>query len=112
MVFYLISPIIPFIQYAVFKEYIAKNLCVRKDIPNNCCHGKCYLEKQVKNTTETGESEERNSNRKVQVRPLNEFLSSLNKFPGLFGIHLIHCVITESIIFPRFVSDVFVPPEI
>lgn len=111
LVFYLISPIIPYIHYAVFKEYIAKNLCVRKNIPNSCCHGKCYLEKQVRNTKETGESEERNTNKKVQVRPLNEFLSSLNNHHDLFGIHLFHFVKTESINFQWFVSAIFVPPE-
>ena len=112
LVFYLISPVIPYIHYAVFKEYIAKNLCVKKDIPHNCCHGKCYLEKQVKNVKETGDNEERNTNKKAESRPLNEFLSGYISFPDLFGISIKHIVKTVTISFTWFISEIFVPPEI
>jgi hypothetical protein len=29
------------------REYIAKNLCVKKKIVNNCCKGSCQLNKQL-----------------------------------------------------------------
>ena len=112
LVFYLISPVIPYIHYAVFKEYIAKNLCVKKDIPHNCCQGKCYLEKQVKNIKETGDNEERNSNRKAESRPLNEYLSGSFSFPALFAVSIRYILKIEAINVLWFVSIIFVPPEI
>ena len=36
----------------LFKEYIAENLCEKKDEPESCCEGKCFMEKQVKQITE------------------------------------------------------------
>jgi len=34
-------------EYQVNKNYIAKNLCVKKDVVNNCCQGKCFVEKEM-----------------------------------------------------------------
>ncbi len=30
------------------RDYISKNLCVKKEIKNNTCNGKCHLKKQLK----------------------------------------------------------------
>lgn len=35
------------LQFKINQNYIAKNLCVKKDLPNNCCKGSCQLEKQL-----------------------------------------------------------------
>lgn len=38
------------IIYANFelnRDYIAKNLCVKKDVPENCCKGSCQLKKEL-----------------------------------------------------------------
>ncbi|MDR0543567.1 MAG: hypothetical protein LBH19_15340 [Dysgonamonadaceae bacterium] len=43
----------PYIEYSLFKNYIAENVCVKKNEPNNCCKGKCYLEKQIQAVSET-----------------------------------------------------------
>lgn len=72
---------IPFIQYYLFKNYIAKNLCVKKDIANNCCHGKCFLEKQLKVASETNPDNEHNKPAQNQKKNIsneenNEFLNS------------------------------------
>ncbi len=40
------------------REYIASELCVKRDEPGNCCQGKCYLNKKLKaaspNSTNSG----------------------------------------------------------
>lgn len=33
--------------FEINRDYIAKNLCVKKDEPNNCCKGKCHLKKEL-----------------------------------------------------------------
>jgi hypothetical protein len=29
------------------KDYIASNLCINRDKPKSCCHGKCFLNKKM-----------------------------------------------------------------
>ncbi len=37
-----------YVSFKINQERIAKTLCVQKEIKNNCCKGKCHLEKQLK----------------------------------------------------------------
>jgi hypothetical protein len=112
MVSYICRPIIPYVQYAVFKDYIAKNLCVYKDKPNSCCQGKCYLDKQAKKASQTTDSEDRNTNRKVQNKEINEFLISRIALPEIFETDLLHLIKAQSGIPSMFISAIFIPPEI
>jgi hypothetical protein len=111
LVFYLSRPVIPYIQYAIFKDYISKNLCVNKDKPNSCCHGKCYLEKQLSKSTETSDTEERSTNKKISNKQVNEFLISHVSIPQVTEISLRHVLNTETIIISQDISAIFVPPE-
>ena len=111
MVFYICRPVMPYIQYAVFKDYIAKNLCVNKDKPKSCCQGKCYLEKQIKKSTETSDTEEKSSNKKISNKEVNEFLFSHISIPQLTEISLQQVVNTETIIVSQVVAAIFVPPK-
>jgi hypothetical protein len=36
-----------FLMYELNKDYYASVLCEKKEIPDNCCAGSCYLEKQL-----------------------------------------------------------------
>jgi len=38
------------VSFYVQQDYIAKNLCEKKDVENNCCHGKCQLKKELAKT--------------------------------------------------------------
>ena len=64
LLFYLMRPALPYLEYLLFKDYISKNLCIEKDIPDNCCQGKCYLEEQLKKNTEPVDAD-RNTNKKI-----------------------------------------------
>lgn len=44
---------VPYIQYNLFGDYIAKNLCVNRHDENSSCRGKCFLNKQINAVTET-----------------------------------------------------------
>jgi hypothetical protein len=35
------------ISFEVNRDFIAKNLCIRKDSRDNCCQGSCRLKKQL-----------------------------------------------------------------
>lgn len=36
-----------YIQFQLNREYIAKNLCIKKEVKNNCCQGSCQLSKRL-----------------------------------------------------------------
>ncbi len=38
---------IVFAFYELEKEYVIEQLCVNKDVPDSCCRGKCFIEKQT-----------------------------------------------------------------
>lgn len=44
----LLGPVFPVLEYLMNYDYISTQLCENKDKPILTCHGKCYLEKQVK----------------------------------------------------------------
>lgn len=47
---------LPHIEYKLFREYIAENLCVRRSEANNECQGKCFLNKQIDRVNESAGS--------------------------------------------------------
>jgi len=34
-------------SYEINKDYIAKNICINREVPGSCCNGKCYLQKKL-----------------------------------------------------------------
>lgn len=105
---------LPYIEYNLFKDYIAKNLCVKKEIKGNCCQGKCFIKKQIKMTSENDETtqntNDNNTKKNISVPVLEFVLFSsitlyLNKTTKLqlFG--------SGTILIASYVSDFFVPPQ-
>jgi hypothetical protein len=41
------------IEYSVNKEFISSELCVKKNIPDNDCQGKCHLKKELSRDDDT-----------------------------------------------------------
>ncbi len=111
MAFYLARPILPYIEYAVFKDYIAKNLCVNRDKPKSCCQGKCHLKKQIEKTAEASDTEEKGSNRKILSQEVQDFLISPVSIPKATEVKIPHLANIEIIITTQVVSSIFVPPK-
>ena len=103
---------IPYIQYDIFESYIAKNLCVNKDVPGSSCHGKCFLDKQIKITNETSDANQSNSNKKVQTNDVKEFLSTHTVVPKAIEITLTPLAHLETSITSRYISAIFIPPQL
>jgi hypothetical protein len=78
MAAYLIMPAIPVIDYLINKDYIAKKLCVNKNKPHSCCNGKCHMVKQLQKTNQNSDKNPRNTNSRVQIKEVNEFILSRN----------------------------------
>ena len=106
---------IPYIEYSLFKDYIAKNLCVKKEIKGNCCQGKCFLKKQIKLADENENSNGNNTNtnnKKAQTFEINEFV--VFNITELNNIEITKLLFfkSESVITSKTAFDIFVPPKL
>lgn len=43
-------------QYALYHDFIAEQLCIKKDIENNNCQGRCHMLKQIEQAEQQEES--------------------------------------------------------
>jgi len=105
---------IPYIEYAFFKGYIAKNLCVKKEIKGNCCQGKCFLKKQIKLADENENPKGNNmntNNKKAQTFEVNEFVVFDNLDFKNNEITKLLFFRSESVLTPKIAFDIFVPPK-
>ncbi|MDQ0591874.1 hypothetical protein QFZ37_000243 [Chryseobacterium ginsenosidimutans] len=66
-----LRPVLPLINYAVNYEYIVKNLCEKRDVPQSTCKGKCYVAKELAKT-----EKQSNNNQNVKIAGLDVFLSN------------------------------------
>jgi len=111
LMFYLIRPVLPFIEYAIFKDYIAKNLCINKDKPQNCCQGKCYLGEQLKKNAETQDPNTGNNKKIIPSQIVEDHMPS----KGVITIPIESKTILISgysiRIIDSFISSFFVPPK-
>jgi mRNA-degrading endonuclease RelE of RelBE toxin-antitoxin system len=71
---YLFKPMMPYIEYSLNKKYIAKNLCINKNKPKSHCNGKCYLEKQLKQSSENDDFKDTGNSKKNKTKDNKEFL--------------------------------------
>lgn len=104
---------IPYIEYGLFKGYIAKNVCVKKDVKNNCCQGKCFLKKQLKlaGENENSNGNNTNNNKKAQTFEINEFVIFDTVELDNNEITKLLFFSSEPAIASKAASDVFVPPK-
>jgi hypothetical protein len=115
MVFTIFKDQIPYLQYELFKEYIAKNLCVNRFKKKCCCHGKCFLEKQVKMVNESDDND-KNKNKPNAIQPgksLSEFIvkkQNILPIPIEKVLNGLFCSISIKRV-NQFASNVFIPPK-
>lgn len=60
-----------YISFKINQDYISKNLCVEKDIPNSTCHGCCQLKKKLKTSEEQKEENPQSTNKKPEIQFFN-----------------------------------------
>jgi len=71
------SELMIFVSFKLNQDYIAKNLCVEKDVEGSTCKGCCQLKKKLKEQEEQKKQLPPEQNEKLQ---LNLFLKSLTGF--------------------------------
>lgn len=66
------------LDYQINKKYIASTLCVNRDKPGSCCHGKCFLKKQLQKEDDQGKKGIPLSKDKLDVSLFCESFSASN----------------------------------
>lgn len=96
------------VDFFINRNYIANNLCEKKELKNNCCKGYCHLTKQLK------QEEKRESSNSV-IEQKVEFVSDSNLLEGLtfffFFIQKINHIKIVSLS-SGFLSNNFQPPRL
>lgn len=64
-----IRPVLPLLNYAVNYDDIVKNVCIKRDIQNSTCKGKCFLGKELSGT------EKQSNSQVVKIAVLDVFIS-------------------------------------
>ena len=101
-----------YVSFKVNQDSIAKTLCVKKDIKNNCCQGKCHLKKQLEQADKE-EQKQTPQNLKEKVEVL--FCQNQTPFDFLKAVLFYEnqslgnyaCDFYSS----SFITDIFRPPK-
>lgn len=59
--------VVIYLTFKVNQDEIAKTLCIKKEVKNNTCNGKCYLAKQLKKGAEKEKQESSNLKEKQEL---------------------------------------------
>lgn len=89
-VFNVTAKLFPFLDYAINKEFIVKNLCENRNKPKMNCNGKCHLKKQLQ------KAEKNDAQGKTEVKDKAEdlFFSQINT--SLFKLNGMAPIYTSS----------------
>ena len=63
----MVRPSVPFLEYAVNKDYIAAELCENKDRPEMKCGGSCYLMKQLSKAAQESPGNQENNTEPIVI---------------------------------------------
>jgi hypothetical protein len=76
LIFYILRPVLPFIEYSILKEYIVKNLCINRDNPETKCDGKCFLHDQLKKSGDPVDADKDNGKKTIQRVNIEDHLKT------------------------------------
>jgi hypothetical protein len=111
----LFKPLFPFIDYALNKDYIAKNLCENRNKPKMNCNGKCHLMKQLKKagseeSTPVNNSSQKNSSQEENITHVaGIFIFNFNQTVSVKNIFSSH---SQNYIPAPYSKGVFHPPQV
>jgi hypothetical protein len=100
---------LPYVQYNLFGNYIAENLCVNRYSEANCCRGQCFLEKQIKAVSETEENAD-NPDGQKQVKVQTDDYIVAGSIPQEANCSAVQFVRTGNVKPPKTGREVPAPP--
>jgi hypothetical protein len=100
--------LIKYVNFKINQDYIANNLCVKKAEPDNCCKGKCQLEKELI------ETEKESTPKQLKEKFEENFLTDHSKIIDFknIGIKVAHFTPYSVLNSLGKFNSKFIPPEI
>jgi hypothetical protein len=102
------SDLLIFVSFKINQEYIAKNLCVEKDVEDSTCKGCCQLKKKFEKQHEQEKQVPPEQNNKQNINFITQTGFINNCFP--FYTEISNPFICENHD-SKFLTSVFHPPE-
>jgi hypothetical protein len=97
------------LKFEMNRDYISKNLCVKKDEIKNCCKGKCQLKKEIEKDEKNNPSLPANNlKEKVEVQYFSA-IKKINFFSRSKKTELNSPYLLSEYVSPHF--SVFHPPQ-
>ena len=66
---FVLKPILPLIEYAYNKNYIARYLCEKRAEKDNDCQGKCHLKKELAKALDSDEPKNDSKDKTINYTP-------------------------------------------
>ena len=73
-----LQPVLPLIEYHIFKESIIERFCVDRDLPQSDCEGTCYLSSQL---AEHQDQDEEPLSLNIEFYPIGVLLAAGGEIP-------------------------------
>ncbi len=104
-----IAPVV-YLSFKLQQDYIAKNLCERKDAPMTTCYGQCVLRKELKKTAEEERQAKNPVKSSVEVLFCSNILLELPKAIRYITAHSFENGYIPMIL-SAYTADFFIPPQ-
>lgn len=100
------------VDFLVNQEFIAKVLCINKEVVTSSCNGKCYLKAQLKEA-EKQEEQKAPTSKKAPIEILQFYpVSSVDSEAYVFGVlNKLNVTIDSKVLTDSFLSHTFRPPK-
>lgn len=101
------------VDFKINQDFIAKELCVKKEVENNTCQGTCHLKKELKKAEEQGQKQYPLESLK-KLKEIQLFSEQFNKY-SFFSTHNDKQKLNSSYTFSfceEHLSSIFRPPKV
>jgi hypothetical protein len=101
------------IDFKISQDFIAKELCVKKEVENNTCQGTCHLKKELKKVEEQEQKQTPLESIK-KIKEIQLFSEQFRKYT-FHGIHNNKQKLNSSYTFSfseEYLSSIFHPPKV
>ena len=71
---HLLADLAVLLSFKMNQDYIAKFLCIEKDVPESNCKGCCQLKKELDEQHESKEATPQSENKQVEIQFFNSYL--------------------------------------
>lgn len=107
-----LSSIMVFVDFAMNQDYIAKELCEKKNVVKSDCNGKCYIAKQLKAQQEQDQNKQSSHTfQKVEVLFFHDSLNEDLNFNVISFLSSKTYTYIKRIYFEEIIDRIFHPPK-